>query len=351
MKRKVLYTFLFLLFSIFLYSQVLVIDERDIASLIPENFVKNFDIPTAIQFDKRSAERWESMSEEERATRYTYEIYDVYIKDIPNKTKQGFFGSTLLSQRDASYGYKRRLADPYNEKGRISRDEIAAILLTAKKDEYVLFDDRKGLMLQTEFLKYKKIQSRGQIVGETAIGFLLREELLYYPVYWIECAFLNGEDRITFIKLYCYDVICEMITYLPECFREVPHLNSWALNSRSGEEQVRNHIENRSKRLPPWMLAFLDYYDKLYISVQNLFDMQLPLDKTVFYATDNLNIRESSSLSGKKLYTAKKDSALNIIEGGRKETIDGITAPWIKVRLRDGTEGWCFAGYVAARKP
>ncbi|MGI5078448.1 SH3 domain-containing protein, partial [Treponema maltophilum] len=31
--------------------------------------------------------------------------------------------------------------------------------------------------------------------------------------------------------------------------------------------------------------------------------------------------------------------------------IDGITAPWIKVRLADGTEGWCFAGYVAARKP
>ena len=349
MKKRALYSLCFLLSVI--YSQEVFITESETASLIPENFVKNFDIPTAIQFDKRSAERWESMSEEERATRYTYEIYDVYIKDIPDKTKQGFFGSTLLSQRDASYGYKRRLADPYNEKGRISRDEIAAILLTAKKDEYVLFDDRKGLMLQTEFLKYKKIQSCGQIAGETAICFLLREELLYYPVYWIECAFLNGEDRITFIKLYCYDVICEMITYLPECFREVPHLNSWALNSRSGEEQFRNHIENRSKRLPPWMLAFLDYYDKLYISVQNLFDMQLPLDKTVFYATDNLNIRESSGLTGKKLYTAKKGNVLNIIEIGAKDKIDGITAPWVKVRLPDGTEGWCFSGYVAAQKP
>ena len=157
MYKRQLYSLCFLLSVI--YSQEVFITESETASLIPENFVKNFDIPTAIQFDKRSAERWESMSEEERATRYTYEIYDVYIKDIPDKTKQGFFGSTLLSQRDASYGYKRRLADPYNEKGRISRDEIAAILLTAKKDEYVLFDDRKGLMLQTEFLKYKKIQS------------------------------------------------------------------------------------------------------------------------------------------------------------------------------------------------
>lgn len=350
MKKRALYTFLFFLFSIFLYSQGLVIDERDIASLIPENFVKNFDIPTAIQFDKRSAERWESMSEEERATRYTYEIYDVYIKDIPDKIKEGFFGSTLLSQRDESYGYKRRLADPYYENGGINREDIEALLVKAKKDEYVLFDDRKGLMLQTEFLNHKKIQSHGQITGETAIGFLIREELLYYPAYWIECAFLNGEDRITFIKLYCYDVICEMITYLPECFREVPHLNSWALNSRSGEDQFRNHIENRSKRLPPWMLAFLDYYDKLYISVQNLFDMQLPLETTVFYTQANLNIRDKAGTDGTKLRMITKGTRLRLLEIGAKDKIDGITAPWVKVRLPDGTEGWCFSGYVTTRK-
>ena len=78
--------------------------------------------------------------------------------------------------------------------------------------------------------------------------------------------------------------------------------------------------------------------------------MQLPLDKTVFYATDNLNIRESSGLNGKKLYTAKKGNVLNIIEIGAKDKIDGITAPWVKVRLPDGTEGWCFSGYVTTRK-
>ena len=44
MKKRVLYTFLFFLFSIFLYSQGPVIDENDIASLIPENFVRNPDI-------------------------------------------------------------------------------------------------------------------------------------------------------------------------------------------------------------------------------------------------------------------------------------------------------------------
>ena len=350
MKKRVLYSLCFLLS--FVYPQEVFITESETASLIPENFVKNFDIPTAIQFDKKSAERWESMSEEERATRYTYEIYDIYIKDIPHKTKQGFFGSPLLSQRDEeSYGYKRRLADPYYSRGFISYDEIVELLTKAKKDEYVLFDDRKGLMLRTEFLNHKKTQGHGQITGETAIGFLIREELLYYPVYWIECAFLNGEDHITFIKLYCYDVICEMITYLPECFREVSHLNSWALNPISGEKQFREQIETRSKRLPPWMLEFLDYYDKLYISVQNLFDMQLPLETTVFYTQANLNIRDKAGTDGVKLRMITKGTRLRLLEIGAKDKIDGITAPWVKVRLPDGTEGWCFSGYVAARKP
>lgn len=85
MKKRVLYSLCFLLS--FVYSQEAFITESETASLIPENFIKNFDIPTAIQFDEQSAERWESMSEKERATRYTYEIYDIYIKDIPDKAR------------------------------------------------------------------------------------------------------------------------------------------------------------------------------------------------------------------------------------------------------------------------
>ena len=82
MKKRVLYSLCFLLSVI--YSQEVFITESETASLIPENFVKNFDIPTAIQFDKRSVERWKSMSEEERATRYTYEIYDCLLYTSPS---------------------------------------------------------------------------------------------------------------------------------------------------------------------------------------------------------------------------------------------------------------------------
>ena len=69
------------------------------------------------------------------------------------------------------------------------------------------------------------------------------------------------------------------------------------------------------------------------------------------YAADNLNIRSAPNVRGEKVVTIAKGSPLTVLEEGKKETIDGITAPWIKVRLRDGTEGWCFAGYVATKKP
>jgi len=64
-----------------------------------------------------------------------------------------------------------------------------------------------------------------------------------------------------------------------------------------------------------------------------------------------LNIRADPNVRGEKVVLAGKGSPLTVLEEGKKETIDGITAPWIKVRLPDGKEGWCFAGYVAARKP
>ncbi|MGI5174408.1 SH3 domain-containing protein [Treponema sp. OMZ 840] len=99
------------------------------------------------------------------------------------------------------------------------------------------------------------------------------------------------------------------------------------------------------------MREFLDYYDKLYISVQNLFDMKLPLNTTAFYTQAHLNILDKAGSDGTKLSTANKGTQLRILELGAKEKIDGITASWVKVRLQDGTEGWCFSRYLTPQKP
>ena len=85
-------------------------------------------------------------------------------------------------------------------------------------------------------------------------------------------------------------------------------------------------------------------------SRQGLFGSRYSAGKKV-YAADNLNIRAAPNLQAGKVVLAAKGSPLTVLEEGKKETIDGITAPWVKVRLPDGKEGWCFAEYIAMQKP
>lgn len=349
MKKRALYSLCFLLSVI--YSQEVFITESETASLIPENFVKNFCARTDRVNDKATDITFKDMTVEQKRIRYTYEMYDIYIKDIPEKAKQRFFGSTLLSEFGEEYGYNRRLAEPYYSRGFISYNEIVELLTKAAKDEYVLFDDRESLTSGVRFSLYKKLRHNKNIIGESAVGFSEGEGAFCPQMYIIECAFLNGEDRISFIKMYCYDWDLDIVSFFPEYFRRDTYVDTWAFISGKEQEQFREQIETRSERLPAWLRTFLDYYDKLYISVQNLFDMQLPLETTVFYTQANLNIRDKAGTDGTKLRTIIKGTQLRLLEIGAKDKIDGITAPWVKVRLPDGTEGWCFAGYVAARKP
>jgi hypothetical protein len=64
------------------------------------------------------------------------------------------------------------------------------------------------------------------------------------------------------------------------------------------------------------------------------------------YVTDNLRLRNAAALSSLTITILPKYTALRIIETGKSETIDGITAPWIKIASQTGYTGWCFSGYV-----
>ena len=65
-----------------------------------------------------------------------------------------------------------------------------------------------------------------------------------------------------------------------------------------------------------------------------------------YIATDALKIRESPSLSAKQIGRLVKAERATVIEVGEDVTIDGIESAWVKVRTKDGAEGWCFAGYL-----
>jgi len=65
-----------------------------------------------------------------------------------------------------------------------------------------------------------------------------------------------------------------------------------------------------------------------------------------YKTTDNLRLRRSEATTSEILTTLKKATKVTVIKFGKQQTIDGITANWVKVKLEDGTEGWCFGGYL-----
>ena len=68
--------------------------------------------------------------------------------------------------------------------------------------------------------------------------------------------------------------------------------------------------------------------------------------KMTHYVTVNLRLRDGDNLYSSIVTTLSQNTALRIIETGRIDIIDGITAPWIKVLSETGYTGWCFSGYV-----
>jgi len=65
-----------------------------------------------------------------------------------------------------------------------------------------------------------------------------------------------------------------------------------------------------------------------------------------YKAKDNLRLRDRAGASGNVLTTIKANGWVRILEEGNTETIDGITSVWVKVKLLNNTEGWCFGGYL-----
>ncbi len=64
------------------------------------------------------------------------------------------------------------------------------------------------------------------------------------------------------------------------------------------------------------------------------------------YVTYNLRIRENQSLNSEIITTLPQFTAVTILETGEVETINSITAPWVRVQSQTGFSGWCFSGYI-----
>jgi hypothetical protein len=99
--------------------------------------------------------------------------------------------------------------------------------------------------------------------------------------------------------------------------------------------------------------SFFQAVKKFSISERNLLELiQKELADKYFvigdyYLTqDNLRLRDRASLSGNVLTVISAYDWVKILEEGKEETIDDITSAWVKVKLLNNKEGWCFGGYL-----
>ena len=69
---------------------------------------------------------------------------------------------------------------------------------------------------------------------------------------------------------------------------------------------------------------------------------------TTHYTTANLRLRSLPDIAGEIITTIPNGAAVMQMEIGHIATIDGITAPWMRVRTANGIEGWCFSGFLEA---
>ena len=61
---------------------------------------------------------------------------------------------------------------------------------------------------------------------------------------------------------------------------------------------------------------------------------------------ENLRLRASPDTASAVKTTLEQGNKVTILEIGQNTTIDGVTAPWVKVQTTAGENGWCFGLYL-----
>jgi hypothetical protein len=69
--------------------------------------------------------------------------------------------------------------------------------------------------------------------------------------------------------------------------------------------------------------------------------------KLNYYVSDGpLNVRSQPGKEGIKIFSLPQGKKILVTETGKIETIDGITAPWVRIWDDRANTGWVFSGYL-----
>jgi len=71
-----------------------------------------------------------------------------------------------------------------------------------------------------------------------------------------------------------------------------------------------------------------------------------PPQPVIFYAISKVRLRSQPDRSkDNRIAGVPRGGSVELIEVGKTEIIEGIKAPWFKVKTEDGTTGWVFSSY------
>jgi murein DD-endopeptidase MepM/ murein hydrolase activator NlpD len=77
-----------------------------------------------------------------------------------------------------------------------------------------------------------------------------------------------------------------------------------------------------------------------------------PAPVYIYCAADNLRLRSSAESSAQVVDNlAFAEKVRLLVKTEEKDTIEGLTAPWVMVRRENGNEGWAFGAYLQREKP
>lgn len=154
---------------------------------------------------------------------------------------------------------------------------------------------------------------------------------------------LNTEVSYTFIREMSKSVLNDRIVFnfLKSSFRVLgnPSFRDYKLAARYSFSLSKSDISTFSKR------SNSDLQNKIIIKSTDFLINESPM----IIICDNLRIREVPDTNGstKILGKLKKWDKVTAIDcTDTKDRIENLEAPWYKIRLEDGTEGWVFGGFA-----
>ena len=102
-------------------------------------------------------------------------------------------------------------------------------------------------------------------------------------------------------------------------------------------------VEERAKKIN-------DSIDSVKKVTDSLARIEKSFPKSLIIKGTNVNMRVSPDLKAVKIKQLKTNDSCEVLEKGKKQTIDDNTDYWYKVRYKN-KEGWIFGAYTSAKQP